>query len=94
MQTNVAIYSGDKHRSWHVTSIQLVQPMPSTTVYSEQKHSCSNKKTLLSTGEATTGIHIESSSSQHAHVPAQPSLVKTEPTEKLPSLLFMQMYRT
>ena len=34
----------------------------------------------------TTGS-AESSSNQHAHVPALPSLIKTEPAEKLRSLL-------
>ena len=27
-QSNVAVYCGNQHRSWHATSIQLVQPQP------------------------------------------------------------------
>ena len=43
---------------------------------------------LFSTaGEVTTNENTESSSSQHTDVPATPSIVKTNPVEKLHSLL-------
>ena len=66
-------------------SIQLVQPMPDTALHIEQGTA---KRRLFSTaGEATTSGITESSYSQRAHVPALPSLVKIESTEKLHSLL-------
>ena len=35
LKSNVAIiYSGDQHHSWHTTSIQLIQLMPSTLILS------------------------------------------------------------
>ena len=36
LQSNAAVYCGDQHRSWHATSIQVVQLMPNTAIYSEQ----------------------------------------------------------
>ena len=43
LQSSATAYSGDQHRSWHATSIQLVQPMPDTAVHRERN---SNKKTF------------------------------------------------
>ena len=77
LQSNASVYSGDQHRSWHATSIQLVQPMPNTAIHSEQSRAVTRR--LLSTaGEATTSESTEGSSSQHAHMPAPPSLVETK----------------
>ncbi len=85
LQSSAAVYSGDQHRSWHATSIQLVQPMPDTAVHCEQSTAA---RFFSSTGEVTTSESTESSpTSQCSRVPTQPSLVKTEPSEKLRSLL-------
>ena len=35
LQSNAAVYSGRQHRSWHATSIQLVQPMPQMAIYND-----------------------------------------------------------
>ena len=84
LQSNAAVYSGNQHRSWHATSIQLVQPMPDTTVHSEQ--SAATRRLFSTVGEATTSSSTEISSRQHTHVKSL-SLVKTEPAEKLRSLI-------
>ena len=84
LQSNTAVYSGDQHRSWHATSIQLVQTMPNTAVYSEQ--STATRRLFSTAGEpisATEGT----SSSQCTHVQAQPSFDETTPVEKLHLLL-------
>ena len=68
--------------SWHATNIQLFQLMPNTAI------DCGVTRRQFTVGEATAyDITAESSSSQHAHVPVSPSLVKINPTEKLRSLL-------
>ena len=36
LQSSATVYSGDQHRSWHATSIQLVQPMPDTAIHRER----------------------------------------------------------
>ena len=59
LKSNVAIiYSGDQHRSWHATSIQLIQLMPSTSVHSQQSRAV---RRLFNTREATTSESNESS---------------------------------
>ena len=82
LQSNASVYSGDQHRSWHATSIQLVQPMPNTACHSE--HSTATRRLFSAAGEATTSAIT---AGQHAHVLTQPSLVETTPAEKLRSLL-------
>ena len=78
--------STELNRSWHATSIQLVQPMPNTAIHSEQSRAVTRR--LFSTaGEATTTESIEGSSSLRAHVPTPPSLVEIKPAEKLRLLL-------
>ena len=86
LQSNAAVYSGNQHRSWHATSIQLVQQMLDTAIHSEQNTS---RKRLLSThGEATASETTEDSFSQHTNVP-QPTvrIGMTSPAVKLHSLL-------
>lgn len=85
LQSHAAVYSGDQHRSWHATSIQLVQPMPSTAVHCEP--GMATRRHINTVGEATADDSTESSSSQHAHVAPPLHVANTEPAEKLCSLL-------
>ena len=78
LQSNAAVYSGDQHRSWHATSIQLVQPMPYTAIHTEQ--SIAARRLFSTFGEATASDSTEISSSRQ-------TLAKTNPSEKLRSLL-------
>ena len=78
------MHSGDQHRSWHATSIQLVQPMPDTVVQSVQ--STATRRLFSTAGEPTSATE-GTSSSQCTHVQAQPSFDETTPVEKLHLLL-------
>ena len=93
LQSNAAVYSGDQHRSWHAASIQLMpntathseqSPLPNTAIESEQNGAV--RRLFSTAGEATASESTESSSSQHAHVPAQSSII-SKPADKLHLLL-------
>ena len=81
LQSNAAVYAGNQHRSWHATSIQLVQPMPETAVHSAQ--GIPRRRLFTSVGEVSTSESTEGSSLRGM---SQPSL-ESNPGKQLRSVL-------
>ena len=74
LQSNASVYAGDQHRSWHGTSIQIVQPRPETAVHSEP--SVPRRRLFTTQGETTSSENSTCSLPQDmppAHLESNPS---------------------
>ena len=80
LQSNAAVYSGSQHRSWHATSIQLVQSMPQMAIYNDSALTTS----MNSEGEispiTSTSVPLPSSQALEAEG-------RTDPIKQLHALL-------
>ena len=79
----VKLYAGDQHRSWHGTSIQLVQPRPKAAVHVHNEPNVPRRRLFSTQGEASN-----SESTVHSlQRGSPPPFLETNPNKRLHILL-------
>ena len=80
LQSNAAVYSGSQHRSWHATSIQLVQSMPQMAIYNDSALTTSMNSEGETSPITSTSVPLHSSQALEAEG-------RTDPIKQLHALL-------
>ena len=66
LQSNAAVYCGDQHRSWHGTTVRILQPKPPTNLNSESVSGASTATALSLPPKQKTGRRSRTAKERNA----------------------------
>ena len=74
VHSHARVYCGKQQSSWHGTTVQVVQPRPTTSLHTSHGIQTLNEREAVTNGEATTSLNTVHCVYRHPEYPATGTL--------------------